>query len=300
MRRIVGAFLLFGCGGGGGGGDDTDAATGGLDAAGGGPADAAVADPRSALAEYCARRATALCDRAFTCLAMNPGAIRSVLGLPGADVPGCAEGERTACEADVLERFDRGTARVPATVPEIVAATDQCVDQLGRTPCVGGDPNDWVSDWNKRVHSVCAGVAPGTALDDGACERPTDCATAGNLCVEGRCRAPTADDLMVECDAAGAQPGALNADATCAGRACVQVGENAEEKTGLCTVDCETGLGCPGGAYCLQLRVGNDPPTFFCTAPCTRDRDCEGGFACVPVQEDDPRKHCWVNPPPED
>jgi hypothetical protein len=140
-------------------------------------------------------------------------------------------------------------------------------------------------------------VARGNVAEGDACERREDCLEPGSLCASGHCRAPQMSDLMIECDASGATPGALNADPACPGQVCAQVGNNQEMKTGICTADCTTGLGCPNGAICLQLTVGGSPPSFFCSAPCQRDNQCAGGFACVPVEAGKPDKHCWVNPP---
>ncbi len=297
MRRPLTTLMLLlaGCGGddaGGGGGGGSDAAVA-ADAAPQG--DAAPADPQALLASACDRRAEALCAKAFECLDANRAAIAGVLGLPGNDEASCAAGVASACREDIQDRLDRGAIALPADPAAITTAADGCVRQIGSTPCVAGDPEAWVANWNQRMHSVCVGVAPGAAQPGEACERREDCAVDGQICADGRCRNAAVADLQMECTATGADPGRQNPDRECPGNSCVQVNRNRQDIDGLCTVDCRTGRGCPTGSFCINASLGNGPPSFYCTAPCTEDRDCEGDLRCIRVSAESREKHCWVS-----
>lgn len=254
-----------------------------LDAVG---ADASLA---ALAADFCRQAAGAKCAWAFDCEGIS-AASRMVLGLAGDDVAECTENASAACVADTADRADRGTL-----VFDSVEMSD-CIEGVGRAPCVPTPAVEWVADWRANVDSRCGRVLGGNVADDGACAIPGDCETRGAVCAEDACREPTLADLQVDCDAKSSNEGVPNADPSCPGRLCVQVGNNAADKEGICSVDCtESQSACPVGAQCLHISSGSTQ-AFYCTVPCQRDAQCRNDFVCVPVDRRTPlgAKHCWA------
>lgn len=290
MKRWLWLVALVGCDD-GGGGDDAPAADTGVagDSAVGG--DAAPPTLDESLQAFCAAAGQARCAWAFECVGEGPQ-LYSALGLRGPTVDDCATDWADACLVDARARATRGTLDFS---PD---AVDTCVRGLTRAPCPGRDDvRAWVADWHKFVDQQCRGVIRGTVGSGDDCTTRNDCQVPGEIC-DGVCRLAEPRDVQGQCEATGAGLGALNEAPRCAGEVCVAVGDNAEGVTGLCTVDCMRGTGCPNGAYCLQLSVNDEPPNFFCTIPCQDDGDCLGDLSCVKVDPmgPDDQKHCFVTP----
>lgn len=238
---------------------------------------------------YCTGVATAKCEYVFKCV--EGAARRTIFGLDGPELGDCVAGEAERCLTDAQDRAERGTLR-PIEQTEI----DQCQSRLGALACPPGAPDDWVTMFYQFYGNACSSIGIGMVPEGGACARRSDCQDRTQIC-DGTCRAPRPADIMADCEPTGATPGALNADMSCVGETCARLGANAIDKTGICTVDCTEGFGCPSGAYCLRSSSLGGVATWYCTWPCEDDDDCEGGFECAPINPDEPEKHCAARLP---
>ena len=132
-----------------------------LDAVG---ADASLA---ALAADFCRQAAGAKCAWAFDCEGIS-AASRMVLGLAGDDVAECTENASAACVADTADRADRGTL-----VFDSVEMSD-CIEGVGRAPCVPTPAVEWVADWRANVDSRCGRVLGGNVAGKA---RATSCCT---------------------------------------------------------------------------------------------------------------------------
>ena len=290
-KSFIATVLLFGCGGGGDGdaaAPDAAVPVAQADAA----PDAGVADQAAA---FCRAQAQAKCAWAFACESLSAGDRAGVLGLGGADEAACTENAAATCIADTADRAARGTLNLQ------LDKQDDCLSGLRVAPCQDTDPVDWVRAWREFTHERCARVLAGNVDVGGACETQRDCVVTSNLCVNGACAAGEKRDITRDCEASGQFEGQVNRDAACPGEACVQVGRNGNDKTGMCTVDCGDDAGdCPDGTACVQAVPQGGPASFYCTQPCEESgAPCPNGFECVRINASglDTSRHCWVTAP---
>lgn len=124
----------------------------------------------------------------------------------------------------------------------------------------------------------------GTAAKGEACAEHLDCASAQARChVELGCTGDlTRAALQTECSAETVN--------SCAGYACLTLGDNAQGKTGLCSFRCSENADC-GDGVCVTLQgVGG-----ACLVPCSDNADCANGFVCV-ADPGGAGKACLVEP----
>lgn len=293
MRFVLGIMVLVAIGCDDGGNEEGGPIT--LEDAGAGDAAADSGGGGDIIDQYCQGIGEAKCTYVFRCV--QGGARGGTFGLAGPELSDCIAAEATRCLEDARDREMRGTLR---TI--LATEVETCLSRMEALACPPGSPTDWVSNFYQFYGNACTSAGLGNVPEGMGCARRTDCQNRDNLCIDNTCRTPQPVDIMEDCTASGRTPGALNADATCAGEVCAQVPNNDDDKEGICTADCTEGFGCPGGAYCLQTSGLGGRPSWYCTWPCTSDRDCRNGFECVPINpmEADSEKHCQAGLPPEE
>lgn len=289
MRQLSPLLLLLlacGCDDGGSAGTTAAADAATVDAV---AADAGGQSEAEAVEAFCTASAEARCEWAFECVGAS-AALSNVLGLSGPAKADCAAAAAAECAAPAATLTERGTLVFDPS------GAETCVTRLAAAPCGMGPADEWISDYHKYVTNNCHGALHGSVESGGACVDGLDCADKTEICGDGQCRKAVFDDLLSACDGAGG-PGELRADDSCSGQACAAMRANDQDITGLCTVDCNSGFGCPAGSYCLQFGLTGGAIEFFCTRPCEDDGDCGDTFSCVPVSDDPSVKHCFVASP---
>jgi len=127
-------------------------------------------------------------------------------------------------------------------------------------------------------------AARGTAKESQACAASNDCAEPSAVCMFSHniCSgALDSSSFSTECSEATA--------GTCAGKACIVLLSNKQNKTGVCTMKCGTSADCGAAGVCVALSVGK-----VCLEPCTSSDTCENGFVCVPDPSNPGQKACLV------
>lgn len=125
----------------------------------------------------------------------------------------------------------------------------------------------------------------GTAKESEACSSSNDCAEPSAVCMASSkvCSgALDSSSFATECTAATA--------GACAGKACLVLNANKQNKTGLCSMKCNTSADCGSGGACVTVTGAGT----VCLEPCTTSDTCENGFVCVPDPNNPNQKACLV------
>lgn len=275
---LLGAMALIGC--------ETDDGGGGgvVVLPDQGPADMAPPDPNaSPYADYCQRRAEAVCGWGFECLGSS-GTL-SVFDLSGPEEADCVAAQAEGCVAE-LDAWDaRGTLNFDE------AGGNSCVDALGRAPCLAEPPGTWVAMWQGYVQMWCGTVARGLAATGDACTLQSDCGVLSDSCVDGVC-APLPGEVMVQpCDP-GRDPGEGVPDPSCRTGTCFNTSTG-----GICSAACVGGRTCGPAGVCLQLQTLGGAVREYCARLCAAEDDpaCDT-LACELITEDGDDRICQPAP----
>lgn len=71
--------------------------------------------------------------------------------------------------------------------------------------------------------------------------------------------------------------GKLGSEGTCSGGVCLELNQNQQGLSGLCSERCDDDGACREGGGCASI----DGLGSFCLATCQQDRDCRDGFVCI-------------------
>lgn len=128
-------------------------------------------------------------------------------------------------------------------------------------------------------------TARGTAKEFEPCAVSNDCAEPSAVCLASAkvCSGKLdSSSFTTECTAATAS--------SCDGKACLVLDPNKQNKTGLCTMKCNTNADCGTAGVCVTIPSAGS----VCLEPCTSSDTCENGFVCISDPANPNQKACLV------
>lgn len=125
----------------------------------------------------------------------------------------------------------------------------------------------------------------GTVAKGDPCTMDEECAEPDAICRKGDVCTGTLgpDAFQQECARGGA--------ADCPGLACLGLRDNAQGKTGICTMGCDIDADCGSNAACVEVSAGNNA----CLTICAGSGDCLNGYVCV-MDPEGRGQACFVEP----
>lgn len=142
---------------------------------------------------------------------------------------------------------------------------------------------------------VCVESGQGPVCFVRSADGPTPCTTDAD-CTEPKAQCFSSSTGIKGCSRALDAPDVFERECSeetigdCPGFLCLTLNPNAQNKSGICSLDCADDTDCPGGA-CVAFGDRN-----ICLASCTDDEDCANGFVCVPEGPGSTRQVCLVEP----